>query len=313
MLKEIILPKQGLQMTEGTITKWIIPEGGDVKEGEPLFEMETDKLTITIDATASGKLLKIVRGEGETVPITEIIAYVGDEADRASIPADAAKAAPAVSAETKPAAPAPAPATPAVPAKAEPAKEDAKEAPKQEKEAKKDKKAPKTAFKAATPRAKTFADMYNINLAKVAPTGPDGLVIARDVIGYADTHSAQTAVSYAIIKVKTDALNKYSEMLSKDDGSFEKETLIAKIAEKAFAKTETFDEPSAEDICVKCFTSLLVSVNAAGDLPSISFGAEDDNSVAPVTFVYEGEDEEADKFLGTFKRFIENPVFAFIM
>ena len=53
------------------------PEGGKCVEGEPLFEMETDKLTITMDAPASRTLLKIVK-EGEVVPITEMIAVIGE-------------------------------------------------------------------------------------------------------------------------------------------------------------------------------------------------------------------------------------------
>ena len=81
MAEKVIMPKQGLQMTEGTIIKWLVEEGGDCKEGQPLFEMETDKLTIVIDAPASGKLLKIVRGEGETVPITETIAIIGQDGE----------------------------------------------------------------------------------------------------------------------------------------------------------------------------------------------------------------------------------------
>ncbi|MDR2049351.1 MAG: 2-oxo acid dehydrogenase subunit E2 [Treponema sp.] len=71
------MPKQGLQMTEGTIIEWLVPEGGEVVEGKPLFSMETDKLTITIDAMVSGTLLKIVAGPGVTVPITGLIAVVG--------------------------------------------------------------------------------------------------------------------------------------------------------------------------------------------------------------------------------------------
>lgn len=78
MAEKIIMPKQGLQMTEGTIIKWLVNEGEKVTEGSPLFEMETDKLTITIDASASGTLLKIVRDAGEVVPITETIAIVGE-------------------------------------------------------------------------------------------------------------------------------------------------------------------------------------------------------------------------------------------
>ena len=77
MAEKIIMPKQGLQMTEGTITKWLVKEGGTVKEGEPLFEIETDKVVIVIDSPVSGSLLYIAAPEGATVPITELIAVVG--------------------------------------------------------------------------------------------------------------------------------------------------------------------------------------------------------------------------------------------
>ena len=78
MAQKIIMPKQGLQMTEGTIMRWLVREGEHVEEGAALFEMETDKLTITIDAPRSGTLIKILRGEGETVPITQVIALIGE-------------------------------------------------------------------------------------------------------------------------------------------------------------------------------------------------------------------------------------------
>jgi pyruvate/2-oxoglutarate dehydrogenase complex dihydrolipoamide acyltransferase (E2) component len=71
------MPKQGLQMTEGTIVEWLVKEGGQVTEGKPFFTIETDKLTITMDALCSGTLLKIVHGEGDVVPITGLIAVVG--------------------------------------------------------------------------------------------------------------------------------------------------------------------------------------------------------------------------------------------
>ena len=84
MANIVIMPKQGLQMTEGLITKWLKNVGDTVKEGEPLFEMETDKLTITIDSSFTGTLLKIIRGEGEEVPITEPIALIGNPGDSTS-------------------------------------------------------------------------------------------------------------------------------------------------------------------------------------------------------------------------------------
>jgi pyruvate dehydrogenase E2 component (dihydrolipoamide acetyltransferase) len=77
MAERIILPKQGLQMTEGTIIEWFVREGAEVVQGQPLFSMETDKVTITIDADVSGILLKIIAGVGAVVPIAQTIAIVG--------------------------------------------------------------------------------------------------------------------------------------------------------------------------------------------------------------------------------------------
>jgi pyruvate dehydrogenase E2 component (dihydrolipoamide acetyltransferase) len=94
MAERIIMPKQGLQMTEGTIVEWHVPEGGTVVEGQPLFTIETDKVTITIDALVSGTLLKIVAGPGTTVPITGLIGVVGSPGeDISAILAEAAGAA----------------------------------------------------------------------------------------------------------------------------------------------------------------------------------------------------------------------------
>jgi pyruvate dehydrogenase E2 component (dihydrolipoamide acetyltransferase) len=77
MAEKIILPKQGLQMTEGTITGWFVAEGGEVVAGQPLFEMETDKVTMSVDASVSGTLLKIIAQVGAVVPIAETVAIVG--------------------------------------------------------------------------------------------------------------------------------------------------------------------------------------------------------------------------------------------
>jgi len=79
MTTVVIMPNQGLMMTEGTITEWLKNEGDLVQEGEPLFEIETDKVTITIDAAASGTLLKILHVKGDTVPVTTPIAIIGHE------------------------------------------------------------------------------------------------------------------------------------------------------------------------------------------------------------------------------------------
>ena len=100
MASVIIMPKQGLLMEEGTITNWLVKEGEKTTEGTPLFEMETDKLTITMDSTATGTVLKILHPEGDTVPITQPIAIVGEPGEDISAllggeaPAAASAAAP---------------------------------------------------------------------------------------------------------------------------------------------------------------------------------------------------------------------------
>ncbi|MBP3940344.1 MAG: 2-oxo acid dehydrogenase subunit E2 [Christensenellaceae bacterium] len=160
-LTKVILPKQGLQMTEGTIMKWLVAEGGDVVAGQPLFEMETDKLTITIDANASGKLLKIVRGEGEVVPITEMIAIIGPEGEDYSsmLAADA----PAAQAAAE------APAAVEAPKAAAPAQAVAR------------KEGERVFF---SPRAKLRANEKGYNLFDIPGSGPMGMIIERDVLAY---------------------------------------------------------------------------------------------------------------------------------
>ena len=78
MAKLVVMPKLGLTMTEGLVSRWLKAEGDAVKEGEPLFEVETDKLTNTIEATASGTLLKILAKEGDTLPCLAGVAVIGE-------------------------------------------------------------------------------------------------------------------------------------------------------------------------------------------------------------------------------------------
>lgn len=78
MAQKVILPKQGLQMVEGTITEWMVEEGGEVVKGQPLFVMETDKTTITVDAEVTGVLLKILAPVDTVVPVAQIVAIIGE-------------------------------------------------------------------------------------------------------------------------------------------------------------------------------------------------------------------------------------------
>ena len=104
MATEVLMPKLGLTMTEGTIEEWKIKEGQPVKKGDVLFSVATDKLTNDVEADADGILLKILLPEGETAECKSVIAYIGAEGE--AVPGAAAPAAAPAAAEAPAATPA---------------------------------------------------------------------------------------------------------------------------------------------------------------------------------------------------------------
>lgn len=76
MKKEVIMPKIGLDMDEGTILTWYKKVGDPVKKGEVLVEIETDKATTDVESALDGTLTEIVEEEDATVDIGEVIAWV---------------------------------------------------------------------------------------------------------------------------------------------------------------------------------------------------------------------------------------------
>lgn len=81
MALEVIMPKAGVDMTEGQIVQWNKKVGEFVKEGEILLEIMTDKVSMELEAEEDGYLIAILKGDGETVPVTEVIGYLGEEAE----------------------------------------------------------------------------------------------------------------------------------------------------------------------------------------------------------------------------------------
>jgi pyruvate dehydrogenase E2 component (dihydrolipoamide acetyltransferase) len=89
-------------MTEGTVAKWLQPEGAHVQSGEPLYEVETDKVTLTVDAPESGVLERVV-AEGETVPVGTVVGRLGAVAGQAAVavPVEEVRASPAARAAAR--------------------------------------------------------------------------------------------------------------------------------------------------------------------------------------------------------------------
>jgi pyruvate dehydrogenase E2 component (dihydrolipoamide acetyltransferase) len=179
MATTVIMPKQGLQMTEGTITKWIVKEGEKVEADQPLFEMETDKLNIEITSPASGTLIKIIRGEGETVPVAEPIALIGEPSEDTS--ADISEVTAVTSSD----------ASSATSSDASSAISEDKTVSRSSKESIEKDSIPVIKSTDAvsrssgriliSPRARMLAEDNGINISNIAGTGPDGIITENDV------------------------------------------------------------------------------------------------------------------------------------
>src|SRR5438445_4332300 len=90
MATEIKLPRLGQGMESGTIVKWLKSEGEAVEKGEPLYELDTDKVTQEVEADASGVLLKIAVAEGE-VEVGKTIAVIGEQGEKVAITGNGAQ------------------------------------------------------------------------------------------------------------------------------------------------------------------------------------------------------------------------------
>jgi len=167
MATEIKLPRLGQGMESGTIVKWLKSEGDNVEKGEPLYELDTDKVTQEVEADASGVLLKIAVAEGE-VEVGKTIAVIGEQGEAVEVAEDAQE-------EGSPAR----------------AREQERERGRQASasdtsEAVTQIREPEPASSGngrikASPLARRIARERGIELSAVAGTGPDGRVVAEDV------------------------------------------------------------------------------------------------------------------------------------
>src|SRR5215467_1686166 len=84
MATDVMMPRLSDSMEEGTVLKWLVDVGGEVKRGEPLVEIETDKANMTYEADSDGVLIEVLAQEGETLPIGQVIARVGEPGEKPS-------------------------------------------------------------------------------------------------------------------------------------------------------------------------------------------------------------------------------------
>src|SRR5437660_10503936 len=82
MAYELKLPDLGEGLTEGEIARWLVSEGQEVAEDDPLVEIQTDKTTVEIPSPAAGKVTQILVEEGKVVPVGTVLVVIGDGAER---------------------------------------------------------------------------------------------------------------------------------------------------------------------------------------------------------------------------------------
>jgi pyruvate dehydrogenase E2 component (dihydrolipoamide acetyltransferase) len=169
MASEVKLPRLGQGMESGTVTKWLKNEGDAVAKGEPLYEIDTDKVTQEVESDFAGVLLKIALREGEA-PVGQTIAFIGEPGEEVAAPSEPEpepapqpeKVSAAAVSDTPVAAP-PAPAT-------------------------------SNGRVKASPLARRLARERGIDIATLRGTGPDGRIVARDVEGAQAAPAAPAAV-----------------------------------------------------------------------------------------------------------------------
>src|SRR5512143_1817994 len=94
-MSEIIMPKVGDAMAEGKVVRWYKKAGEAVKKGEPLLEIETDKVNLDVEAEQDGTLANVTVDEGQTVPVGDVLAMIlapGEKAPAAAKRAEPKKA-----------------------------------------------------------------------------------------------------------------------------------------------------------------------------------------------------------------------------
>jgi pyruvate/2-oxoglutarate dehydrogenase complex dihydrolipoamide acyltransferase (E2) component len=150
---EFKLPDLGEGLTEGEIARWLVAEGQEVGEDDPLVEIQTDKTTVEIPSPAAGRVARILAAEGDVVPVGAVIVVIGDEVE--------------------PGAPRP-------------------EAAPEPRHVAQSHKLDDGAGIRATPLVRRVAQELGVDLASVIGTGPQGRVTEADVRGAAGGEAAQS-------------------------------------------------------------------------------------------------------------------------
>jgi pyruvate dehydrogenase E2 component (dihydrolipoamide acetyltransferase) len=279
---EIKLPRLGQGMEAGTIVRWLKSEGEQVQKGEPLYELDTDKVTQEVEADASGVLLRIAVAEGE-VPVGQTIAVIGEEGEQVSAPEPEPKADESAQEEGSRA--------PARDEEREQAKRASTNGSEQVSAAEPTEPARADGRVKASPLARRIARERGIDLATLRGTGPEGRIVAEDV-ERAATAPAITTVADRTGEIERVPLTSLRKTIARrmteawQAPAFQISmsadmTRAVELRERLLARAKEGVRPSYNDILIKvCAAALMrhreVNARFAGDavelLPSADIG-----------------------------------------
>lgn len=173
MAEIVRMPKLGLTMTEGRIIRWLKKEGEEVRQGEPLLEIETDKVNLEEEAPASGILRKILAPEGSVVEVGKEIAVIAEKDEPMPELGEAGGTNALLNARS-------------------------------DISGTEDQPMPDETGKIkASPAAKRVAREHGVDLRMVTPTGPDGRIVEKDVLAFVESRKVRaTPVAKKIAQEK---------------------------------------------------------------------------------------------------------------
>jgi pyruvate dehydrogenase E2 component (dihydrolipoamide acetyltransferase) len=170
LANQVTLPRLGQGMEAGTIVRWLKAEGDKVEKGEPLYELDTEKVTQEVEADASGILLKILASEGDEIEVGKAIAVIGEEGE--DVPQAEAEEPTEVTEEEQAEEGEPAPTREEERERGEEAGPEGPSEPEQRVDGGRLK---------ASPLARRIAKERGIDLRQLRGTGPEGRIVAEDV------------------------------------------------------------------------------------------------------------------------------------
>ncbi len=180
---EVPMPQMGESIAEGTVSKWLKQVGDPVERDEPILEISTDKVDAEIPSPSAGVLVEVKVGEGETVEVGTVVAFIESDASAATVVETAPSAPPA--AAPPPVAETPAPATSSSPAPAAAPVAGAPTSPPGSSE--------ERLRQRSTPVVRKIAAEHGIELSAVAGTGHAGRVTKADILGFIESGGAAPA------------------------------------------------------------------------------------------------------------------------